>query len=571
MKILLATVLLAALTSSTWGQSGTNCVPTDSSLAPEPAIVTDPPALHALKMPELDFRLPPRIGTGLPRPGSGYFLGRALIDACERGDLEKVKELLNSGISIDEGDRAYGTTPLMAANSHEDVVRYLLSRGAKVDLTDDLGNTALLYATFYNQLNSAEALLDAGANPNLANHEGRLPLMNAAAKDTPALVQALLAHHAEINGNNDAGPALWRAAQEGKADIVTLLIDSGADLSLRPNPILPHRRFWSLMGCAASDKCVDIIDLLLAHGVSVDDRGADGTTALMQAAEMGQVLALNRLLEKGASVDLQNENGMTALMCAARYGQSAVLQVLLDHHAGLELKDRKGKTALMYAGRHADPLAARLLLDHGADLNAVDLAGETALTYAGDRGASALVQLLKDRGAKRTDLHVIAREMPPQALSSAQQWALSVIALYSQASGLNPNILGGGESESSAKKILLKEGDIHDDLALLKRVDYLRDYHRRSYDITEGNQLARLGNLQFLLFRYLSGKQADKFTALRQSYLQWQDRTCLAYYLCRAANLLNLGVAAHYLDEREAWTYLMPLAVETQNHFSSWH
>jgi ankyrin repeat protein len=303
----------------------------------------------------------------------------------------------------------------------------------------------------------------------------------------------------------------------------------------------------------------------------VNQTGADGTTALMEAARYNQPAAVARLLDRGATVDLQTEKGITALMYAARFGDQPVIQALLDHHAQLELKNRKGGTALIWAATRVTPQNLLFLLDHGADINAADTLGDTALTHAGDRGLADTVQLLKTRGARRTDLHIIAKEMPPQPLTPAQRWILAVSALYSQVNGRSPNLLGGGESEAGARKALLETWNVQDHFALLKEVDLLSDGTGRTYYVTQGAQLAAMPDFQFFITRLLLGQRANRLMAIRESYQQWQGRTALAYYLDRAANLINLGFAAHYLDEKEAWSSLQPIARDVQNRFASWH
>jgi ankyrin repeat protein len=63
------------------------------------------------------------------------------------------------------------------------------------------------------------------------------------------------------------------------------------------------------------------------------------------------------LLKNGAAVDAQDRSGRTALMYAAEKGQLESARALLAHKADARLKDRKGKTARDHA---KDPvLAAR--------------------------------------------------------------------------------------------------------------------------------------------------------------------------------------------------------------------
>jgi ankyrin repeat protein len=314
--------------------------------------------------------------------------------ACTDGNLELAQNIEQEAVTEEKQDPvvfvntaagSYEMTPLMCAVRHPEIVHYLLGLGARPDARDSKGNTALRDACFYDQIGTVQTLLDAGANPNLPTFDGRLPLMDAAVKGDDALVTLLLTYHADVNGDDDAGPALWRAVGHDHISTVKLLLDAGADLKLRPNPLKPGRRYWSLLGQAISNKHLDVIDFLLAHGVGVDDPAADGTTALMDAAAYNQLVALKKLLAAGAAVDQTDENGQTALMVAAGFADEFVLQTLLDHHANLEAKDKLGRTPLIYACRHPRGFTVRFLLNHGADPNAADVHGETALTYAGDQ------------------------------------------------------------------------------------------------------------------------------------------------------------------------------------------
>ena len=97
--------------------------------------------------------------------------------------------------------------------------------------TDD-GFTALHYACFFGTAAAAAALLDAGADPDVASHNDMAvrPINSAAAgTDSVASVAALLAHGADVNGKQASGhSALDEARLNNDRKLIDLLLAHGA-------------------------------------------------------------------------------------------------------------------------------------------------------------------------------------------------------------------------------------------------------------------------------------------------------------------------------------------------------
>jgi ankyrin repeat protein len=128
---------------------------------------------------------------------------------------------------------------------------------------------------------------------------------------------------------------------------------------------------------------------LIAKGADVNAANADGTTALMQAAEGTGYLpnngpAVAMLLDKNASVDLQDKRGRTALYRATAEGKIEAMKLLLARKANPNQKASDSSTPLLTAIRFGHLPAANLLLDSGADINAADSDGSTPLIIAAE-------------------------------------------------------------------------------------------------------------------------------------------------------------------------------------------
>lgn len=84
------------------------------------------------------------------------------------------------------------------ANNQTEVAKYLVDKGADLNLPDTKGNTPLHIATQNNQTEVIKYLVDKGARLNLQNNEGKIPLDMADQKNNPNLKEKLFE---EINLN----------------------------------------------------------------------------------------------------------------------------------------------------------------------------------------------------------------------------------------------------------------------------------------------------------------------------------------------------------------------------------
>lgn len=276
---------------------------------------------------------------------------------------------------------------------------------------------------------AARALVDERVDVNAPQADGATPLHWAAHWDDLETADLLIAAGARVDAANDYGVApIALASTNGSLAMVERLLGAGAD----PNAADEHGAAPLMF--AARTGNLDVIDALLAAGAEVDVRDdAHGQTALMWAASAGHTEALRRLIAAGADVQASSASGYTPLLFAVRENREAAVLLLLERQADVNAAAADGTTALVIAVVHGRWPLAHLLLDHGADPDA-DGAGfaplhwaagvwETALTtteaggtagwdgYAGrGPGKLALVEALLAAGA---DPNIRLRNNPP--------------------------------------------------------------------------------------------------------------------------------------------------------------
>lgn len=147
--------------------------------------------------------------------------------------------------------------------------------------------------------------------------------------------------------------------------------------------------------------------------------------ALQQAAEAGDVQALQQLLKQGAGADAPMQDGSTALHWAVLRDQTDAVTLLLQAGADTNVRNRNGVFPLYLAALNGNTEIVQQLLDAGAEANAHLPNGETALMTASGTGSASVVELLLARGAlvdardpefRQTALMVASRSNHPSVV-----------------------------------------------------------------------------------------------------------------------------------------------------------
>jgi hypothetical protein len=177
-------------------------------------------------------------------------------------------------------------------------------------------------------------LLDAGADPDLRNAEGRTPLHDAIECGQRSLQKILIDHGAGID--------ICAAAILGRMSRLEELLDR--------DPGLANDRTTGLspLGWAAFGNQVEAARQLIAREARMDDG------ELFCAAAVGQVPVGRLLLQHGVDPDAPcGDGGTTALHAAASHRYSddttAFVKLLLDAGADPGLRAGDGRTALEVA------------------------------------------------------------------------------------------------------------------------------------------------------------------------------------------------------------------------------
>jgi len=200
----------------------------------------------------------------------------ALVHAVNRGDVEVVDALLQAGADASIADEG-GTTALMYAlqsGQRVEAARLLLKgKIADVNAQNKNGETALMRAVDLGEIEVVESLLDRGANVNFSDVLGNSAAVRAYEKDRTA-IQHLL----KVKARRPTRPVLnaFLRAAVGKKDAgkVRELLKAGADANYEYAIGFDHQNIKStVLILAAQMGDASIVKLLLAAGANVSVKG----------------------------------------------------------------------------------------------------------------------------------------------------------------------------------------------------------------------------------------------------------------------------------------------------------
>jgi hypothetical protein len=186
-------------------------------------------------------------------------------DAVSKGNLEKVKQLIEADPSLINATNYWKHTPLhYACMNNIEIAQFLIEKGADVNY---LAYNGLAPLHFTNNYDIAKLLIDNGANVDIYDkYEG------------------------SIGEASYTGTVLQVKIGQSQEKISELLVQSGAKL---------------------------------------DKRDPNGNTELMLAAQCGLSEVTKCLLEYGADINAVDNNNHTALYFAAKHGYKNVVDVLI--------------------------------------------------------------------------------------------------------------------------------------------------------------------------------------------------------------------------------------------------
>jgi len=163
-----------------------------------------------------------------------------LHEAAAAGHLPRVKDLVepNPSAAAAYSPDGFPVIALAAVFGHEEVARYLCSRGADVNAIsrNGTGYTALTGAIASNHAAITKWLVENGADVNYRYAKGHSPLLEAAANGNLEITKILLAHGADPNARTDDNKSALNFAEErGHTEVAAFLRNAPPSRAAHPS------------------------------------------------------------------------------------------------------------------------------------------------------------------------------------------------------------------------------------------------------------------------------------------------------------------------------------------------
>lgn len=339
-----------------------------------------------------------------------------LLEAVKRRQIEKVLEVL--GYSDINEQNEWGRTALMSiinmgqSTETDQIFHFLIEAGADLEKKDIDGFTALSYAVTLKQFARAEALIDAGASPNVSAVIHLMPSQKYGGSSVEStnwwlshprsrrcvvsvlsasvyrwdnsLSQKMIEKGVDVNtvGDSEISPLSMAIRCEDNY-MVNYLLEHGANPNILPKKWRTYTNQEELVCPVALKKALkygnaEAISLLINKNVRIptyfirsNNEVVTPLTYLFSQDKrrlMDVCMSSCFLIQSGVNIDLEDSKGRTALSYAAEQGCTAAMEYLITPQTKNK-PDKKGITPMVYAYKNRNFKGMDILFKSGVSMN----------------------------------------------------------------------------------------------------------------------------------------------------------------------------------------------------------
>jgi len=259
------------------------------------------------------------------------------------------------------------------------LMKYLISKGARMDLRDDKGYTVLNFAASAGQKNTAVYDLCLAHGADLLNDvspQGANALLLAAAHDVDQrLTSYFMAKGLQRSATDAQGHGMFSyAVSTGNIPYLKQLLATG----VKPENAAV---LFASKGGRTSAPTEEIYRFLSDLKLDLTTQNEAKQNALHFVAKKGSLQLINYLRNQGVSMHTPDEDGITPFHAMVQSNQLATIKAVLPALDNINLQTSKGVSPLALALAHNTPEVVAYLLSHQADVQLRDQACNSMAYY----------------------------------------------------------------------------------------------------------------------------------------------------------------------------------------------
>lgn len=332
----------------------------------------------------------------------------AIEDAIYNNNVRALMyEVSQQGIGILEKPDEYGRTPcfLAASEGRNDILEYLVSNRAGINIRDMDGMTPLMIAAASGHRAAVDILLGGikatDINIDETDDHGMSAILWAARNGHFDIVDALVSKGAKIDYGPDGNAkeiVFCAAAHGANKNLAEMLKQACFDFD-ETNQLSGDTLFMT----AVRHGQIDTAKIILQHAfnpqmITASGNRYSGELPIVVAAQYGHEEMFKFLHKAGADINAVDGFGRTPLIAAAMAGRTDLVKLAVEKGADIEARDNDGMSPLIAAAMTGDTKMIAFLLKNGAGLRAKAGDGMTPVIAAVLSGKVAAVKLLYSQG-----------------------------------------------------------------------------------------------------------------------------------------------------------------------------
>lgn len=312
-------------------------------------------------------------------------MSETIHDYCQNGDLEKVIELLESGIEVDL--LRFDNTPLMWAsyNNHTSIMEELINKGADVNLGIDNEDSAIIWALKKGNSEAFELLLNNGAKTDFKRYKeisNFNDFINAVEENNLDLVKEQLSNSILNNVCEEQWNRLVYNTLEWNRNRSAFLVKNRIERNKKFIEVVKSQDIKAIKKMIKAKN----IDLSYINFEDVDDISQTSIEYASYDNEMNFEIIKLLINEDKDIKKIDN-----AFLNASIHGKTEIAEFLLDNGADINYSTYEG-TSLYYAVSQNNIDLVNFLLQYNSNLN-IDTNTFEASIYLEDMTIN---QLLKE-------------------------------------------------------------------------------------------------------------------------------------------------------------------------------